>query len=280
MRRRLRGLHPDRRGDQPGQLGRPAGQPGRRGDRRSTRRSSPAARGNDGVGFAIPIDMAANVADSLIKDGKVIGRVGIALEPLYPGPGQAVRPRPQDQGRGGQQFLPGSPADKAGLKPGDVITAFNDNPVLSVPTFRLLVASTESGRETPLTYWHQGKSHTTTIVPAPADQVVFDMEKKPRKKAVTEIEYQEQAKTDKVEVAGFGLEVQPVTPELWPPSSDTPRIPRDCWSATSRKESPAAEQGIEPGKQIVEVPLRTSSTSRLPWPAHCRLPARPSRRRS
>ena len=81
------------------------------------------SRGNDGVGFAIPIDMAGNLADKLIKDGKVSrARIGIALEPLTPGPGQAARPRPQDQGRVVGEVVPGSPADKAGLKEGDVIT--------------------------------------------------------------------------------------------------------------------------------------------------------------
>jgi len=43
------------------------------------------SRGNDGVGFAIPIDLASNVADKLIKDGKVSrARVGIVLQPLTP----------------------------------------------------------------------------------------------------------------------------------------------------------------------------------------------------
>ena len=42
-------------------------------------------RGNDGIGFAVPIDMAANVADQLIKDGKVHrARIGIRLGPLTP----------------------------------------------------------------------------------------------------------------------------------------------------------------------------------------------------
>ncbi len=49
--------------------------------------------GNDGIGFAIPMKMATSVADMLIKDGKVhYARIGIALNPLTPGPGPAARP--------------------------------------------------------------------------------------------------------------------------------------------------------------------------------------------
>ena len=94
----LRVFPPDRRGDQPGQLGRPAGRPRRPGDRDQLgdrhRRPAPTP----GVGFAIPIDMAANLADRLIKDGKVTrAMIGIELQPLTPAlassSGSTRRPR-------------------------------------------------------------------------------------------------------------------------------------------------------------------------------------------
>jgi len=44
------------------------------------------------------------------------------------------------------EVLPGSPADKAGLKAGDIITSFDGKPVLSVPTFRLNVAASDVGK--------------------------------------------------------------------------------------------------------------------------------------
>ena len=71
--------------DQPGQLGRPAGRHERQRDRRQFGDRLRRARGNDGIGFAIPINLATSVANMLIKDGKVhYARIGIALDPLTP----------------------------------------------------------------------------------------------------------------------------------------------------------------------------------------------------
>ena len=58
------------------------------------------SRGNDGVGFAIPIDLAAQLADKLIKDGKVQrAGIGIGLDPLTPALAKQLRSRSPDQGR-------------------------------------------------------------------------------------------------------------------------------------------------------------------------------------
>ena len=126
---RVRVVPPDRRGDQPGQLGRPAGQHGRPGRSAINSAIVTGSRGNDGVGFAIPIDLAANVADKLIKDGKVNrARIGIALEPLTPALAKQLGLDAKTKGVLVGDVVTGSPADKAGLKPGDVITGFNGEP--------------------------------------------------------------------------------------------------------------------------------------------------------
>ncbi len=73
------------------------------------------SRGNDGVGFAIPIDMAANVADKLIKDGRVSrARIGIALGPLTPAMAKQFGHRSQDQGRPVQRGPAGQPGREGG----------------------------------------------------------------------------------------------------------------------------------------------------------------------
>ena len=78
--------------------------------------------------------MAANVADKLIKDGKVSrARIGIALEPLTPALAKQLGLDAKTKGVLVGEVVPGSPADKAGLKQGDVITGFNGEPVVSVP---------------------------------------------------------------------------------------------------------------------------------------------------
>ncbi len=86
-------------------------------------------RGNDGVGFAIPIDLASTIADNLIKHGKVRrSRVGIALEPLTPAFARELGLDAKIKGVVASQIVPGSPAEKAGLKPGDVMTCVQQQP--------------------------------------------------------------------------------------------------------------------------------------------------------
>ncbi len=170
-----------------------------------------SSRGNDGIGFAIPIDLATDVADKLIKDGKVQrARIGIALGELSPVLAKQLGLDPQTKGVMVNEVLPGSPADKAGLKSGDVITEFNGRPVLSMPTFRLNVAASEIGKSYELTYYRDGQKRTTSITPAPAGQVVFAQEKEKDGESVAESK-PEPAKTS---INDFGLEVQPLTPEL------------------------------------------------------------------
>ena len=82
-------------------------------------------RGNDGIGFAVPIDMAQNVADQLIKDGKVHrARIGIKLGILTPVLAKQLGLDAATKGILVEDVVPGSPADKAGLKQGDVIVGF------------------------------------------------------------------------------------------------------------------------------------------------------------
>jgi serine protease Do len=209
------------------------------------------SRGNDGVGFAIPIDMADTIAGKLIKDGKVnYARVGIKLGVLTPGARQAARPRPDDQGGRGGRGPAGSPADKAGIKAGDVITSFNGKPVLSVPTFRLTVAASDVGKPFSMTYFREGKEQTTTVTPAAATQVLFAQERE-------EAETPEPAKAEapKVEFKDFGFEVQPLTPEL-AGQFGLDKESKGLLISSVQEGSPAEAAGLEAGLVISKVVQR------------------------
>ena len=115
-------------------------------------------RGNDGIGFAVPIDMAANVADQLIKDGKVHrARIGIKLGLLTPVLAKQLGLEAGAKGILVDEVVAGSPADKAGLKPGDIIVGFAGEKVTSRPTFRLKVASSPMGKSYEIDYYREGK---------------------------------------------------------------------------------------------------------------------------
>jgi serine protease Do len=210
-------------------------------------------RGNDGVGFAIPIDMASTVADNLIKNGKMSrSRVGIVLEPLAPAMAKQFGLDAKTKGILVADVLKGSPADKAGLKAGDVILKFNGNPVGSLPAFRMTVASSEAGHEFQLTYWREGKEHTTAIVPAPADSVKFAQEL--NRNGSREDDEPEAKKSDapKAQIDDFGLEVQAVTPEL-AAQFGHPKDARGLLVSNVKDGSPAEAAGIETGQLISRV---------------------------
>ncbi|HMB04448.1 MAG TPA: trypsin-like peptidase domain-containing protein, partial [Isosphaeraceae bacterium] len=204
--------------------------------------------GNDGVGFAIPIDLAANVADKLIKDGKVgRARIGIALGPLSPALAKQLGLDPKAKGVVVNDIAAGSPAEKAGLKPGDIITRFNGKPVVNIPTFRMTVAASEVGKSFDLTYYRDGKERTTSIVPAPSDKVVFQHEgessgEEPEAKS-------EPAKTS---IDDFGLEVQPLTSELAKSLGFADDV-KGLLVSSVKEGSPAEAAGIESGDVITRV---------------------------
>ena len=110
-RRRLRGLHPDRRGDQPRELGRPAGRPPGPGgrDQHGDLAGRPADRGNQGIGFAISSAMARRVVEQLVKSGKVVrAYLGVVPQPITPDRARQLKV-PEGKGAAIGLVLPGEP---------------------------------------------------------------------------------------------------------------------------------------------------------------------------
>src|SRR5262249_20495902 len=133
--------------------------------------------GNDGIGFAIPMKLANSVAEMLIKDGKVhYARIGIVLAPLTPALARQLGLDESTKGVLGDDVAHGSPAEKAGLKQGDVITSFAGEKVQDRSSFRLKVATSEVSKTYEIGYVRDGQKRSASIVPAPADKVVFDIE--------------------------------------------------------------------------------------------------------
>lgn len=102
---------------------------------------SPAG-GNVGIGFAVPINMAKKVMEQLLATGHVErGRIGVALEDLEaPAAGHLEGARIKD-------VSSGSPAERAGLRKGDIILKANDLPIRSATQMRNLVGLTPVGRQ-------------------------------------------------------------------------------------------------------------------------------------
>ena len=113
--------------------------------------------GSIGIGFAIPSNMARTVTDTLVKTGKVRrGQLGIVVVKLNSQPAKDLGIT-ETKGVGVAEVKPGSAADQAGLKKGDVITAFNGVEISEPNVFRNLVASTAPGTDVALTIHRDGR---------------------------------------------------------------------------------------------------------------------------
>src|ERR1043166_1968054 len=116
---------------------------------------SPAG-GSIGLGFAIPSNMARTVMEQLINNGKVRrGQLGIIVLKI---PSEEASKLGVTQGPGVvvYQVQPGSAADRAGLKQGDVITALNGTTITDPNTFRNMIAGNAPGTEVTLTMKRDG----------------------------------------------------------------------------------------------------------------------------
>ncbi len=109
-----------------------------------------------GIGFAIPSNMAKAVMDSLIKYGKVVrGWLGVSIQELtpelkksfgYDGDGVLVA-----------EVFDNTPAQKAGIKPGDIIVEYQEEKIKNVFQLRNLVAETQPGTQAKIKIWRDGK---------------------------------------------------------------------------------------------------------------------------
>jgi len=113
-----------------------------------------------GIGFAIPTDMAKSVMDSIIKYGKVIrSYIGVSVQNLTPELAKSLGIK-ETAGALVSGVEANSPADKAGLKRGDVIISLAGKPVTDATTLRNLVTATAPGTVVDVTIIRDGKKQT------------------------------------------------------------------------------------------------------------------------
>jgi len=113
--------------------------------------------GSIGIGFAIPSNMAKSITDTLVKTGKVRrGQLGISVVKLNSEPAKDLGIK-ETKGIGVAQVQPGSAAERAGLKKGDVIVGFNGVEMTDPNVFRNQVASTAPGSAVTLNIMRDGR---------------------------------------------------------------------------------------------------------------------------
>ncbi|GAB4303008.1 MAG: DegQ family serine endoprotease [Desulfuromonadia bacterium] len=116
-----------------------------------------------GIGFAIPINMAKTIVSQLMRTGSVSrGWLGVSIQPVTP---DIARSFGMKGTRGVliNDVSPGGPADRAGVKPGDVVTAYNGTEVKDPQHLQMLVAETPPGKGATLSVLRNGNTLSLTV---------------------------------------------------------------------------------------------------------------------
>ncbi|MDD5140776.1 MAG: DegQ family serine endoprotease [Verrucomicrobiales bacterium] len=119
--------------------------------------------GNEGVGFAVPINMARRSVERLISGGSVMrGYLGITMQDVDANLAKQFS-LPDENGALVNDVMPGTPAEKAGIKSGDVIVAFNGKPIADSHSLQLTVSEKSPGSSATLKLIRNGVPKTISI---------------------------------------------------------------------------------------------------------------------
>jgi serine protease Do len=118
-----------------------------------------------GISFAIPIDIAMGISQQLRESGKVTrGRIGVQLQELTQDIASSLGLK-SAEGALVAAVQQGGPADKAGVRPGDVVVAFNGQPVQTTADLARLVGGTKPGTAVSAQVLREGKPVEVKITP-------------------------------------------------------------------------------------------------------------------
>jgi serine protease Do len=149
--------------------------------------------GFEGLGFAIPSNIAVHITQELIKNGKVIrGWLGVSLQNITPELAKSFG-LSSNKGALVAEVIKGSPADHAGMKQGDVVIAYQGNPVDDPSSLRNSVSLAPVGSEVKLTVVRNGAKQDITV-------------------KVGSLEEQEKAVASSLKQR-FGIEIRPLEPQ-------------------------------------------------------------------
>jgi serine protease Do len=133
-------------------------------------------RVNVGIGFAIPVNLAKSVVPDLIEKGKVSrGFLGITFQEIDKNTADALDLLAAE-GVLVQKVEPGTPAEEAGIKMGDVITDFNGKKVTDGQQFRIMVAGADPGEKVTIVLIREGKRLTKRLTLADRDKFLLNIE--------------------------------------------------------------------------------------------------------
>jgi serine protease Do len=194
--------------------------------------------GNQGIGFAVPINLARNVMTSLVENGRVVrGFLGVSIQDVTPALAKQFE-LGEEKGALVGEVSPRSPAEKAGLKSGDVIIGFNKKDVLDSRHLKLQVAQTAPNTKVPVKILRDGKQSTLEVT----------VKELPGSKEVAQNDSQEGDANDALN----GVTVADVDAAAKGQLNLPPTV-KGAVVTNVDQDSPAYEAGLRPGDVIQEI---------------------------
>jgi serine protease Do len=190
-----------------------------------------------GLSFAIPIDVAMDVREQLIKTGHVTrGRIGVTIQDVN---AQLAESFGLDRPRGAlvSSVQTGSPGEKAGLQPGDVIIAVNGHPIERSQELPAIIARVKPGTDTQLAVWRGGKEQAIGVRVALMDE----------HQVKTAFHKGQNGDDEESHISHLGIAVRPLAPQ------EKQQAETDGNLVVEHVSGPAAAAGVQPGDIILGV---------------------------
>jgi serine protease Do len=186
--------------------------------------------GYQGVSFAIPINLAVQIKDQIVKTGKVVhSRLGVEVQTLNQSLADSFKLKAPN-GALVAKVAPDSAAAQAGLKVGDVILKYNGSPIFDAGQLSARVGVTAPGEKAALEVWRDGKTLSLTATIGNAAQLAS-----------------EEGGSSASEPARLGLALRPLNPE----ERQQAGVPGGL--VVEDAQGRAAEAGIQPGDVVLSV---------------------------
>ena len=199
--------------------------------------------GSVGVGFAIPSDQAQKIVARLMKDGSIDhGYLGVQIQPVTGDVADAIGLE-HAEGALVAHVSDGSPAAEAGIRTGDVVTAFGGSAIKTPKDLSRMVADVSPGAKEELSVWRDGKNVTIPVTVGGNDT---------GQKLASAGDSQEKSGESSLRVPAIGLGLGDITPSV----RQAMNLQNDEHGAVVESvnpDKPAATSGIQPGDIILSV---------------------------
>ncbi|MCG9065442.1 DegQ family serine endoprotease [Laribacter hongkongensis] len=193
-----------------------------------------------GISFAIPIDVAMQVADQLKQNGRVSrGRLGVQIQDLTKDLAASFGLK-SPSGALVNSVEAGGPADKAGIRAGDIVLAVNGQAIKETSDLPRLIGAVKPGQATRIEIWRNQASRTVTVVPD-------ELREADARSAQREAQPKQPARPAQQQIAPVGLVLADAPPQL------LQRLGIRFGLVVQRTSGLATQAGLLPGDVIVGI---------------------------